>query len=539
MVDSIGKPPFERPLITSRRRIGIPPPAFSRTMLRACLAAILGSFTLAAAAPAPPAPNPDTAAWWQTTRILSSDAMEGRDTGSPAYERAARYVADRFRRAGLKPAGEGGTFFQRVPLTEVAVDKPGTRFEIVRSGGTAFPLAFLHDISIRPTWRLAPNLDAPLAFRGACSRAEMRDVAGKIVICFNLRRTAAERNAAAIAGGAAGLIAVDNPYFTVEPPRWPAAYSRTVRIEGTPAAADEALPVMRLNADAFAKLIAGSGQDAAAILAAGGRDAPLPSFDVPARLRAHFAIRTARYSSPNVLALLPGTDPRLRDEVVVLGAHLDGYGYGEPVNGDRLYNGALDDAAYVALLTQLADNRHGRGFRRTILFAAFTGEEKGLLGSNYYVKHPTAPLASTAAMINLDQLRPLFPLDILTMLAVNDTSLGATVRQVAAPMGIRIQSDPEPERGLLQRADHWPFLQQGVPATGFIFGYVPGTEAERRYRLWYRTRYHPPADDVTQPMDFAAAQKFNSFFYRLVEAVADADTRPSILPESPYRRRSK
>jgi Zn-dependent M28 family amino/carboxypeptidase len=240
-----------------------------------------------------------------------------------------------------------------------------------------------------------------------------------------------------------------------------------------------------------------------------------------------------------VLGILPGTDPRLKDEVVVLGAHLDGYGYGEPVNGDRLYNGALDDAAYVALLAQLADNRHGRGFRRTILFAAFTGEEKGLLGSNWYVKHPTMPLAATAAMINLDQLRPLFPLDILTMLAVNDTSLGATARAVAGPMGIRIQPDPEPERGLLQRADHWPFLQHGVPSTGFIFGYVPGTDAERRYRLWYRTRYHHPADDVTQPMDFAAAAKFNSFFYRLVEAVADGEARPAILPGSPYRGRSK
>ncbi|MBV9930271.1 MAG: M28 family peptidase [Alphaproteobacteria bacterium] len=507
-------------------------------MLRPLLAATLGSAAVAAAS-APAIRDRDTAAWWSTTRILASDAMEGRDTGSAAYERAARYVAERFRRAGLRPAGDGGGWFQRVPMTEVAVAKAGTRFAIVGPGGAARPLAFLHDIGIRPTARLAADLDAPLAFRGTCSRGEMRDVAGKIVVCFNQRRTAGERSAAAMAGGAAGLIAVDNPYFAVEPPRWPVAYARTVRIDGTPPAADEALPAMRLNADAFARLIAGSGQDAAAILRAGGRDAPLPSFDIPARLQAHLAIQAARYSSPNVLGLLPGTDPRLKDEVVVLGAHLDGYGYGEPVNGDRLYNGALDDAAYVALLAQLADNRRGRGFRRTILFAAFTGEEKGLLGSSWYVKHPAVPLGATAAMINLDQLRPLFPLDILTMLAVDDTSLGATARAVAAPMGIRIQRDPEPERGLLQRADHWPFLQQGVPATGFIFGYAPGTEAERRYRLWYRTRYHHPADDVTQPMDFAAAARFNAFFYRLVEAVADADQRPAMLAGSPYRARSK
>jgi Zn-dependent M28 family amino/carboxypeptidase len=306
-----------------------------------------------------------------------------------------------------------------------------------------------------------------------------------------------------------------------------------VRIAGDKSPADAALPVMRLNAEAFAGLIRGSGHDAAAILRAGGKDQALPPFDVPARLQARFHIAQARYSAPNVLGILPGTDPKLRSEVVVLGAHLDGYGYGEPVNGDRLYNGTLDDAAYVALLAQLADRRHGRGYRRTTLFAAFTGEEKGLLGSTWFVRYPIVPLRDVAAMINLDQLRPLFPLDILTMLAVDRTTLGETARQVAAPMGIRIQPDPEPERGLLQRADHSPFLQAGVPATGFIFGYVPGTEAERRYRLWYRTRYHHPADDVTQPMDFAAAAKFNLFFYRLVAAVADASQRPAFVERKP------
>ncbi|MEA3038821.1 MAG: hypothetical protein QOE79_1334 [Sphingomonadales bacterium] len=506
----------------------VPSPMTPRSLLAAGAALLLAGGAAARQA------DPDTRAWWQTTRYLASDAMEGRDTGSPAYERAAAYVADRFRRAGLVPAGDNGSYFQRVDLTDVRIEKAGTQFEIVpAAGGAGRPLRFLHDITIRPTDRLPPRLDAPLAFRGYCSKAEMSDIAGKVVVCFNTRRTAGGRNAAALAAGAAGLIAVDNPYFTVEPPRWPVAYARTVRIEGSPPLADAALPAMRLNADAFPALVAGSGRDAAAILAAGGRDAPLPAFDIPARVRATFALRSSRYSSPNVLAILPGTD--LKDQVVVLGAHLDGYGHGEPVNGDALYNGALDDAAYVALLAQLADRRQGRPFRRSILFAAFTGEEKGLLGSTWFTAHPTVPARAMAAMINLDQLRPLFPLDILTVLAVNDSSLGDTARAVAAPMGIRIQTDPEPERGLLQRADHWPFLQIGVPATGFIFGYAPGTEAERRYRLWYRTRYHHPADDLTQPMDFDAATKFNAFFYRLVEAVADADARPAFTSGSPYR----
>ena len=138
-----------------------------------------------------------------------------------------------------------------------------------------------------------------------------------------------------------------------------------------------------------------------------------------------------------------------------------------------------------------------------------------------------------AADINLDQLRPLFPLKILTMHALDDTTLGATARAVAGGMGVEIRPDREPERNLNQRADHWPFLKIGVPATGFVFGYDPGTEAERRYRAWYQIRYHRPQDDMSQPIDFRAAADFNTFFYRLTEAVADADQRPAFSPKSP------
>ena len=162
------------------------------------------------------------------------------------------------------------------------------------------------------------------------------------------------------------------------------------------------------------------------------------------------------------------------------------------------------------------------------MFAVFAGEEKGLLGARWFVDHPTVPKASLIADVNLDQLRPLFPLEILSMLAVDDTSLGTTARAVAATMDIRIQADPEPERGLLRRADHWPFLQAGIPATGFIFGFVPGTDADRRYREWYQVRYHRPQDDITQPLDFDAATKFNRFFYTLAAPIADAPGRPTM-----------
>jgi Zn-dependent M28 family amino/carboxypeptidase len=136
------------------------------------------------------------------------------------------------------------------------------------------------------------------------------------------------------------------------------------------------------------------------------------------------------------------------------------------------------------------------------------------------------PIGSIVADINLDQVRPLFPLDLLTVHALEDSTLGDTVRTVASTLGIQVQLDPEPERNLLRRADHWPFVQAGIPATGFIFGYRTGTDAEQRYRHWYQVQYHRPQDDATQPMDWTAAGKFNRFFYELVAAAADADAPP-------------
>jgi Zn-dependent M28 family amino/carboxypeptidase len=320
---------------------------------------------------------------------------------------------------------------------------------------------------------------------------------------------------------------VDDPYFTIEPPRWPAAYARSVTIAGGAPPAAPALPVLTLSASAFVDIARESGRNIDAILKLGGAKQPLPSFDIPRSLIATFKVTTRDYTAKNVLGVLPGRDPKLKAEYLALTAHLDGYGFGEPVNGDRLYNGALDDAAYVGTLIRFADKHKGRPLRRSVVLAAFTGEEKGLLGAHWFVDHPSVPKAAIVADINLDQLRPLFPLEILTELAVDDSTLGRTAREVAATMAIRIQKDPEPERGLLQRADHWPFMQAGIPGTGFIFGYVPGTEAERRYREWYQIRYHRPQDDLTQPMDFEAAGKFNRFFYKLAETVADADAKPA------------
>ena len=505
-------------------------------------ALILAALLAAVALPAIAEPrtrtirDADTRAWWRITEHLSSDAMEGRDIGSPGHDRAGRWVAERFRAAGLKPAGDNGTFFQSFPVHESRVE--AAEVSVLRDGGGGTPLRFLQQFSVRAADDLPKSLDAPLMFGGYCRAEDLTLARSKAVACLNTRRTglttSAERVRNAQAAGAVALIQVDDPGFTIEPFRWPAAYARTITLADRPPPATGGFVVMTLSAEAFAEMTAGSGQDGAAVLASGGAQQPLTPFDLPARLKASFKVSTRDYTATNVLAVLPGADPKLAAEHLVLSAHLDGYGYGEPVGGDRLYNGALDDAAYVATLIRFAETQRGKPLKRSVLLAAFTGEEKGLLGAYWFTSHPTVPKDSLVANLNLDQLRPLFPLKLMTMLAIDESTLGATAKAVAGSMGIRLQPDPEPERSLLTRADHYPFMQIGVPATGFIFGYEPGTEAERRYREWYQVRYHRPQDDIDQPMDFQAAADFHRFFYKLVETVGNAPQRPSWVPGSRY-----
>lgn len=491
------------------------------TLLCAAGLTILSQAPAALASP-PATADPDTKAWWAITEELSSDAMEGRDTGSAGYDRAADVVARAFAAAGLKPAGTDGGWFQPVDMDEIAITRA-----TLRAGDRT--LTFLHDYRLTPTAAMPARFAAPLAYRGYCDASVLGAVAGKVVICHATRRAGlpgdADREAAVKAAGGIGILSIADPGFTVEPPRWPAAYARQVKLAGAPADTDRFVRII-VNAGALGKLTGKSEAEAADLIAKGSRGDPLPAFDIAGRLDASFETRARRIRSANVLGLLPGTDPAKAGEAIVVSAHLDGYGHGEPIDGDGLYNGTLDDAAYVALLIRLAQQRQGKGYARPILFAAFAGEEKGLLGGEYFVAHPTILKADLAGNINLDQLRPIFPLDLLTVHALDDNSLGADARAVAEGLGITVQRDPEPERNMLKRSEHWVFIKAGIPATGFIFGYRPGTKSEEVYRHWYKTGYHTPQDDIDQPIDWQAAHDFNRFFYTLVDRVAHKDSAP-------------
>jgi hypothetical protein len=464
----------------------------------------------------------DTSAWWQTTTELSSDAMEGRDTGSPGYLRAATIVANRLKAAGLEPLGDNGTWFQDVPMEETAITQA-----TITVGDRS--LQFLHDVMAAPN-SITPAMDAPIKYCGYCDSLSTTEVKNKLVICHGSSKeglpTNADRLRFLTSGGAMGVIMIADPGFIIEPPRWPFAYSRRVVLAGTEGA-QAGMINLRLNADALDKVIAGSGQNAQELIALGSAGKPLPTFDVRDRLKASFTTSSRTLSSPNVIGRLPGTDHNLANEAIVLTAHLDGYGYGTAVDGDSLYNGTLDDAAYVALMIQLVERQKGKGFKRPLIIAAVTGEEKGLLGSRYLTQHLPVPKETIAANINLDQLRPLFPLEIMTVHGLDDSSLGDDARAIATGLQIKVQLDPEPERNLMRRTDHWNFIQIDIPAINFVFGFEPGSESEKIYRQWYREGYHTPKDDLNQKIDWGAAARFNSFYYGLVERVANGAVKPA------------
>ena len=462
-------------------------------------------------------PDEATKRWWAHVKILAADNMEGRDTGSEGYRRAARYVVEQFERAGLKPAGENG-YYQTVPLRAMRLHKDRSAIELVK-GERVTPLRIYQDVTVGLRAGMAETIEAPLVFVGD----EVPDLKDKIAVVIAGGR---QRNL-----GAKGTLTIDNPR-AIEAPRWPVAYATTMSIVGKERTAAPGI-TMRFNPAEAEKLFAGSGHTFAELLDLAAARKPPPTFPLAETIRLRLNVTSEELKSDNILAVLPGSS--VPDEYVAVSAHLDGYGFGEPVNGDSLYNGAFDDSAYVAELIELAGayKRAGKAPQRSLLFCVFTGEEKGLLGSDYFTSHLTIPKEKIVADINLDYLRPIFPLKILTALGVDESTLGDAVEKVAAPLGIRIQNDNEPERGLFRRSDQYNFIRNGIPGIAFIFGYENGSPEEGVYRKWYAERYHRPSDDLNQPIDFAAAAKFNSFFAKLVDEVANGE-KPAWKTGSQY-----
>jgi Zn-dependent M28 family amino/carboxypeptidase len=300
---------------------------------------------------------------------------------------------------------------------------------------------------------------------------------------------------------------------------------------GTPA---DVWPTIRgvgtLSDSAAARLFEGAPQSLAEVLDAAEAAKPT-AFDLPARATLRTVSVHDRLESPNVAGLLHGSDPRLRDEVVVYTAHLDHLGIGEPVKGDSIYNGALDNASGSAALLEIA-----RAFatmpkapRRSVMFLAVTGEEEGLLGSDYFAQHPTVPIERMAANVNLDGLAILYPFREMVAFGAEHTTLDSTVARVARGLGVTIAPDPFPQEVFFVRSDQYSFVRRGVPSLFPFMGLKSdsGVDAAARFKEWLATRYHTPQDDVDQPMDLKSGARNAQLEFLVGLEIANADERPT------------
>jgi Peptidase family M28 len=497
-------------------------------------------------------------AWWKNVEYLASDDLQGRDVGSPGFDKAAEYVATQFERAGLKPAGTQN-YFQPVAFTGVSLDAADSTLALVRNGQTS-PVPVPQEVQLGYSTSSAPRVEAPIVFAGyglVVPEAHYDDLQGLnvkgAVVAFltggptridgNLRShysSTEERWKALRAAGAVGMISIPNPK-TMEIP-----WSRQEASWGRPRVnlADAALSGnrgMQFNASwnpaKADDLLAGSGHTFQEILDAAEHQQPLPHFALPVSIRASVSISKKPIESKNVVGLRPGEDPQLKDEYVVISAHLDHLGVGKPVNGDGIYNGAMDDASGIASLIEIAKSlREGHvSTRRSILFVAVTAEEKGELGSTYFANHPSVS-GHIVADLNMDMFLPLFPLKWLEVQGLNESTLGDDIKTVAEAEGVRVQADKEPDRNRFIRSDQYSFVKKGVPALAFKFGYIPGGPEEKIFKDWYTNRYHGVSDDVNQPVDLAAAAQFNNILQNLAIRVANASQAPAWKPNSFFRR---
>jgi Zn-dependent M28 family amino/carboxypeptidase len=241
------------------------------------------------------------------------------------------------------------------------------------------------------------------------------------------------------------------------------------------------------------------------------------------------------------VAVLPGSDPQLKHEFVVFSAHLDHLGIGKPINGDSIFNGAMDNASGVAAMLDVAAmlKENGRRLHRSVLFVAVTGEEKGLLGSRFFANSPTVEPKMIVADVNTDMFLPLFPLKKLTIYGLAESELGGDAAAVAESLGITPQADLEPKRNIFIRSDQYSFIRRGVPSLALKVGYDKASPEERIVKKWLTERYHAPSDDLAQPVDKAAAGAFDVLVAKLLERVAIRDHRPSWNENSFFKRFAK
>jgi Zn-dependent M28 family amino/carboxypeptidase len=516
-------------------------------------------FAAASAAQQPAPAHFDGKTWWGFVSVLADDKMEGRETGSAGLRKAEAYIVDQLKADGMEPAGSNG-FYQPVKFESRQIVEKDSSLALLRDG-KAEPLTLGDDAVFSTRIDLAPSVTAPLAFAGyGLSVPEMNyddlaglDLRGKVAVVLSGSpaeipgalsshyQSAGERWKAFEKAGAIGIITILNPASMDIP--WPrislnrAHPSMALLGQEFEETAGEKLAVS-FNPEKAEKLFTGSGHTLAEILDIAKNRKQLPRFPLAVSIHAKAKMEKKAVESANVIARLPGADPKLREEYVVLSAHIDHLGIGEPINGDRIYNGAMDNASGSALLLDVAASlkKSPEQLKRSVLFVFVTGEEKGLLGSKYFTTHPTVKAGSMVADINTDMFLPIVPLKVLTILGLNESDLGQEASAVAESLGVKAQADPEPQRNSFIRSDQYNFIRRGIPGLAMKVGFEKDSPEQKTFKDWLTNRYHAPSDDLAQPVDLNAAAKFEEIVRALTVQVAGEAQRPQWKQDSFFRR---
>lgn len=516
--------------------------------------------------------RPATAAPWDAIRpsairahveFLVSDLLEGRAAASRGYDIAAAYVAAQLRQSGLLPAGEADSFFQPVALLEATPVLPGSSAEWV-SGSDSHTFEYGIDyLPLADFQSASSTLSAPLVFVGFGIEAPELDhddfadidVKGRIAIVISgapasfpdhqraYYSWAQHKAATLIEHGAVGVIHVDCPQDAQR-----VAWQRRVAMSWTPqmrwldeqGEPQDTFPQLKLqfrfNPAAAARLFE-HGPSTLAEALAGAAAGAGRSFSLPGMLTLSTTTGLRRTQSANVIAVLPGSDAQLKGEYIVLSAHLDGLGRGAAVEGDSIYNGAHDNAAGVAILLEIAHALHASKVRsrRSILIAAVTAREKGLLGSDFLVHRARIEERRIVANINIDMPLVVAPLQDFIAIGAQHSSLGAVARSAAASHGYQLTAERFQEEERFVRGDQFSFVRHGIPALSLIGGNhaLDKTLDLAGLQQQFRTgSHHQPSDDLSLPMDYQTMAELGRINLRIALAVADASPRPRWRPGS-------
>jgi Zn-dependent M28 family amino/carboxypeptidase len=511
-------------------------------------------------------------------KFLSDDRLEGRGTGARGGEIAALYIAEQFEAMGLKGAGAKGSFWQPASLVGVKAD-PKTELRINgREKAEAFKFAddFVAFTGAQ-TDHVSVNADLVFVGYGIDApeqkwndyKGPAEDYRGKILVMLvnDPPATAAEPDLfggrrltyygrwtykfeEAARRGAVGALLL----HTNESAGYPWSVVRTSngswRFDIARTSGDKT-PFLKVRSwmtdDAARRLMQLAGQNLDDLRKqAASRDFKPVKLNLTASLDLNSEVK--RVEAPNVVAILPGRDPKLKDEYVVFSAHWDHLGIGAPdKTGDTIYNGALDNASGVASVLEiarvLANLPAAERPRRSIVFLIPTAEEQGLIGAEWYSKHPLVPINKTAANINLDSMNILGPTRDFVPLGAERSSLKAVVDAIARERGLRISPDPRPEQGSFYRSDHFPFAKVGVPSISLKEGddYVgrPRGWGEKKFKEYNDAHYHQPSDEFHDDWDFRGMIQEADFAMAIGRRVADMNAMPRFNPDDEFAKNSK